>query len=305
MLPNISIDARDVCQSGFSLHSGRIEPIGQAYWFDWQKMKDAARSEGMNLDKFLTMKIGSFLARKKLRSNVLLCYTPHQGRFMLMVCSKHNTNFSFLHSFPGDLESGQDYLPTRAAPLIFYGGLQLYRLYCIQEQPATGYYVCDCSLCDLPYSKLDTWVRGEGNLQHLQGQRRYVETENELLGEQSYLLYEMLARERRKRMHVVSKEQVYTFFLRLYRPGEDSFPNFEQGFSLSHSSYYVCDMGCQYGVCIAEAQHKDYKNIQEQTEHYYDYSTVPVEPSEKLKTDGMNFALQHVFCKWIRGDFQI
>ncbi len=304
MLPVISIDARDICQSGFSLHSGRIEPIGQAYWFDWQKVRNAAQNEGMNLDRYLILKIGSFLSHKKLRSNLLLCYTPHQGRFMLMVCSKHNTNLSFLHLLPGYLESGQDYLPTRAAPFIFYGGLQLYRIYCIQEQPVTGFYVCDCSLCDLPYSKTETWVRGEGNLRHLHGQRRHVVTENELFGEQGYLLYEMLARERRKCMHVVSKEQVYSLFLRLYCPGEDTFPNLKQSFSLSRSSYYVCDMGCQYGICIAEAQRKDYEGIREHPEHHYDYSAVPVEPSEEIKTDSRHFALQHVFSKWIRGDFQ-
>jgi len=77
MLPIISIDAKEICQSSFSLHSRRIEPIGDAYWIDWQKATDAARSEGMNLDRFLTMRIGSFFARKRLRSNVLVCYTPH------------------------------------------------------------------------------------------------------------------------------------------------------------------------------------------------------------------------------------
>lgn len=272
MLPVISIDARDICQSGFSLHSGRIEPIGQAYWFDWQKVINAAQNEGMNLDRYLILKIGSFLSHKKLRSNLLLCYTSHQGRFMLMVCSKHNTNLSFLHLLPGYLESGQDYLPTRAAPFIFYGGLQIYRLYSVREQPATGYYICDCALCDLPYARKESWVRGE-----IRTVQATAETEKGVHGKQGYSLY-----------------------LRQYCPGENVFPSFEQGFSLSRSSYYICDMGCVFGTCIAAAQKDDYERIRDQPEQHVDYSAVPIQPSEEFDVDGINFTLQHALCKWTR-----
>jgi hypothetical protein len=144
MLPIISIDAKEVCQSGFSMRLGSIEPISDACWIDWQQATDAAQSAGMNLDRFLTMRIGSFFARKRLRSNVLVCYTPHQDRFVLSVCSKRDTNLlDILSSLPGYLEYGQDYLPSLAVPFIFWGGLQVYRLYCVQEQPTTSYYICD------------------------------------------------------------------------------------------------------------------------------------------------------------------
>jgi len=51
---------------------------------------------------------------------------------------------------------------------------------------------------------------------------------------------------------------------------------------------------------IEEAQRKDYERIQKQPEQYVDHSAVPVEPNEEIETNGINFVLQHAFCKWIR-----
>ena len=267
MLPVISIDAKDVCQSE-SWHSGI------AYLFDFHKVTSAAQDEGMNLDRFLTLRIGSFLACKKLRSNVLFCYTSYQGKFIITVCSKSNTYMSNISSsLPGCLEIGrEDFLPARAAPFIFYGGLQIYRLYSVREQLATGYYVCDCALCDLPYAKRDGWVRGE-----IRTAQVTAETEKGVRGKQGYSLY-----------------------LRQYCAGEDIFPSVEQGFSLSRSNYYVSDMGCVFGTCIARAQKDDYEKIRDQPEQHVDYSAVPIEPSEELHFDGINFTLQHALCKWTR-----
>ena len=155
MLPMISINANDICRSE-SWHSGIV------YLFHFNTVANAARSEGMNLDSFLTLKIGYALARKKLRSNLLVCYTSYEGLFTLTVCSKQKVDLSDLRFLlPGCLEFGhEDPLPTRAAPFIFYGGLQIHRLYSVREQPTTGYYVCDCALCDLPHSERERWVRG-------------------------------------------------------------------------------------------------------------------------------------------------
>ncbi len=269
MLPVISIDAKDVCQSE-SWHSGI------AYLFDFHEVTSAAQGEGMNLDRFLTLKIGSYLVRKKLRSNVLFCYTSYQGLFMLTVCSKHNIDLSNIRVLlPGCLEFGREsFLPARAAPFIFYGGLQFYRLYSVREQSATGYYVCDCALCDLPYAKRDGWVRGE---------KRTATS--------------VTTQETEKR---VDKKQGYSLYLRTYCPGENVFPVFDQSISLSSSGYYVCDMGCVYGTCIAEACKDDYERIQDQPEQHVDYSAVPIQPSEEFDFDGINFTLQHALCKWTR-----
>ena len=274
MLPIISIDIKDVCSSE-SWHSGL------AYLFDFHEVTGAAQGEGMNLDRFLTLRIGSFLARKKLRSNVLLCYTSYQGLFILTVCSKYNTDLSNINSWlPGCLEFGrEDSLPARAAPFMFYGGLQIYRLYSVREQPATGYYVCDCALCDLPHARKERWVRGEKRTATFTTKQVTAETEKGVRGKQGYSLY-----------------------LRQYCRGEDVFPSFGQNnsFSLSSSGYYVCDLGCVFGTCIAEARKDDYERIRDQPEHHADYSTIPIEPSEELAVDGINYTLQHALCKWTR-----
>ena len=203
MLPIISVDAKEMCHSGFSLHSRKIEPIGDSYWFNWQKVIDAALKEKTNLDKFLTLRIGSFFARKRLRSNVLICYTPYQDRFVLSVCSKYNANlYKVLSSIPGYLEYGRDYLPPLAMPFIFFGGLQIYRLYCIQENPTT--------------------------------------------------------------------------------------------------SYYIFDFGCLFGMSVEETQLEDYEQISKHPEQYIGYSILPVDPSENIKTNDVDFILQYTFCKWTR-----
>jgi len=122
---------------------------------------------------------------------------------VLSVCSKRDTNLlNILSSLPGYLEYGRDYLPALAVPFIFWGGLQVYRLYCVQEQPT--------------------------------------------------------------------------------------------------ASYYICDFGNLFGMRVEEAQWHDYERIRKQPEQYIDYSAVPVEPSEEIEANGINFILQHAFCKWIR-----
>ncbi len=272
MLPMISINVNDICRNE-SWHSGI------AYLYDFNTVTDAARSEGMSLDSFLTLKIGYALTRKKLRSNILLCYTSYQGLFVLTVCSKHKADLPDLISLlPDCLEFGrEDSIPTRAAPFIFYGGLQIYRLYSVREQPATGYYVCDCALCDLLHSKREKWVRGEKRDSGLFTTPKTAEVETG-----------------------IHRKTGYSLYLRHYQRGENTFINFDLNYSLSQSGYYVCDMGCVYGMCLAEAEKDDYEEIRDRPDQSVDYSAVPFHPSEEFIVDGTNFTLQHTLCKWIR-----
>ena len=268
----ISIDVKDVCRDA-SWHSGI------ASLFDFRTVTDAARSEGMSLDNFLTLKIGYTLARKTLRSNILVCYTSYHGLFALTICSKHKVDLSDLRSLlPGCLEFGREgALPTRAAPFIFYGGLQIYRLYSVREQPTTGYYVCDCALCDLPHSELEKWVRGEKRDSGLFTAPETTDVE--------------------KGVH---RKTGYSLYLRRYQKGEHTFINLELDYSLSQSGYYVCDMGCVYGLCLAEAEKDDYEEIRDRPDQLIDYSAVPLQPSEDFVVDGTNLALQHALCRWTR-----
>ena len=252
---------------------------GPAYLFDLKTVTDAARREGLNQDRFLTLKIGALLTRKKLRSTLLCCYTPYNGSFTLTVCAKHAGDLSDLDAWiPGCLEFGRETpLPTRAAPFIFYDGSQIHRVYAVRKQSATGYYVCDCALCDLPYSEREIWVRGEKRAPLFPTPPETGSVEK-----------------------ATPEKTEYALYLRTYKRGEDIIPNFEQGFSVSQSGYYICDMGCLYGLCLAEAEKADYEAIRDRPNQFTDYSVVPTAPSENFAVDGTHLTLQYAICEWIR-----
>ncbi len=147
MLPVIELECELLCKTGFSPHTSRIEPIGDAFLFDLQAVIHSAKSNKLSLDRFLTLKIAPFLVRKKLRSNVLILYTPFSNRFILSVCSLQKVSlFGVLHStggMPGYLEYGRDYVQPIASPFLFYGGMQVYRVYSCEYPEANEYYLCD------------------------------------------------------------------------------------------------------------------------------------------------------------------
>ena len=68
MLPILSIEAKELCEAKLCLETRRVEPIGDAYWFDWQEVTEAAIGRKMNLDRFLTLNIAHFFAHKKFRT---------------------------------------------------------------------------------------------------------------------------------------------------------------------------------------------------------------------------------------------
>jgi len=141
-----------------------------------------------------------------------------------------------------------------------------------------GYYVCDCALCDLPHAQREGWVRGEKRVAAFATTQETAKVEKD-----------------------VHRQKGYSLYLRLYRRGEtDPYNISPQISSLSDSGYYVCDMGCVYGMCLAEAQKDDYDNIRDQPDQHVDYSAVPIEPSEEFKVDGINFTLLHALCRWTR-----
>ena len=94
------------------------------------------------------MKIASFLVRKKLRSNVLIFYTPFSNHFILSVCSRRRVSLlDVLHAtsgMPGYLEyNGRASVPPIASPFILYKGMQVYRVYSCENTDANVYYLCD------------------------------------------------------------------------------------------------------------------------------------------------------------------
>ncbi len=123
------------------------EPIGDAYWFTWNEVLDAAREEAMNIDRFLTCRLSLFLTKKKPKSNILIFYTPTQDRFVVTVCSRRRVNFlDVLHStagMPGYMEYGQDYVPVTARPFLYYGGMEIFRVYDVDNPKPGAFYVSD------------------------------------------------------------------------------------------------------------------------------------------------------------------
>ncbi len=144
MLEQIDIDVAKHCRAAVQLSSGQPEPIGEAYCFEWGAVADAAREAGQNLDRFLTLRLAGHFALKRSRSSVLVFYTPVQGHIIMTVCSTTRLSMiDALHSMPGYLEYGQEFVPPTARPFILYDEQCLYRTYLTQGRPTESHYICD------------------------------------------------------------------------------------------------------------------------------------------------------------------
>lgn len=147
MLPVFNVQISDVSQVGLNLHIGGKSPIGSAFWFSWAPVLTAAEKERTNLDMFLTRKLAEFLNDKKAKATLLIFYTPVDDRFVLTICSRKSPDFlKVLHStagMPGYLEYGQDYVPSTAKPFLYYAGLQIFRVYQVENPQADAFYVSD------------------------------------------------------------------------------------------------------------------------------------------------------------------
>lgn len=144
MLEQIEIDMAKHCRTAVQLSSEQPEPIGEAYCFEWGAVADAAREAGHNLDRFLTLRLAGHFARRRPRSSVLIFYTPVQGHIVMTVCAKRRLAvIDALHSMPGYLEYGQEFVPPTARPFILFDGQRLYRTYLTQDRPTESHYICD------------------------------------------------------------------------------------------------------------------------------------------------------------------
>lgn len=144
MLEQIEIDVANRCRTARQTNSGPPEPIGDAYCFEWGAVAEAARKAGQNLDRYLTFRIASHFARKRPRSSVLIFYTPVQGLIVMTVCAKRKlAMIDALHSMPGYLEYGQEFVPRNARPFTLYDGQRLCRTYLTPGRPTESHYICD------------------------------------------------------------------------------------------------------------------------------------------------------------------
>ena len=143
MLREFEIHISKVCKLGFDLETGKSKPIGEGYLFQWDAVLDAAKKQGCNLDTFLTLRLALFVTKKRPKSNILIFFTPTNDRFVLTVCSRRSVSFvDVLHStaeMPGYLEYGQDFVPPKARPFLFYTGMEIFRVYEVESPEPDAY----------------------------------------------------------------------------------------------------------------------------------------------------------------------
>lgn len=203
MLPIIDLDVASICEAGFSFFTSRPQPIGKLFRYDWQAVQDAAEREGLNLDRFLTLRLVSFYAAKRLKPSILIWFAPFPQGFCLTVSCRSNVNlFEALHSsggMPGFLEYGSDFVPQNAAPMFYATGGLLYRTYEVID------------------------------------------------------------------------------------PEEDEL--------------YICDFGNLFGMDIQQADVGTYQAIQKNPRAHFDYSSVPLHPSEEFRFERSSFILHHAYCR--------
>lgn len=147
MLPTINLKLTDYGKFNINPNTGRNALVGDAYWFDWQSIMDAAVAKKENIDLFLTERLARFFSKKEIKSSVLFYYAPAQDRFVITVCSLRGVNlFDALHStsgMPGYLSYGQDYVPDNATPFFLYTDAKCFRLYPVDGPAEGAVYVSD------------------------------------------------------------------------------------------------------------------------------------------------------------------
>ena len=121
---------RDIicCQTAYNMATGRDDPIGADFVYDWRSVQKYSAERGLNLDSFLVLPIAAQLERKKLRSPVLFWYSPLKTHFVVTVTSRRDVDFmNPLHSLPGYAEYGTGFLRAQARPLLYWTGDRVVR----------------------------------------------------------------------------------------------------------------------------------------------------------------------------------
>lgn len=115
---------------------------GNAFLFGWEKVIDTCRKANLTLDRFLTIRIGSYIQSKNYKTPILILYVPTEEYFKLTICSKGNVDFlPCLHStsgMVGYLEYGSEYVESNAKCFLYFTGQELIRTYHPLEWPLDG-----------------------------------------------------------------------------------------------------------------------------------------------------------------------
>jgi hypothetical protein len=139
-LKTINLKLKDLCRFYLDLDKEKEAPVGETYSYSYKALLDGAKEAGLNLDEFLTASIGYSLSEKKPRSKVLIFYAPFNQQIWLAICSKRNLSLDSLARIPGYSEQGQNFLPPKASPFVYYDGKEIYRIHRIGEKPRSWVY---------------------------------------------------------------------------------------------------------------------------------------------------------------------
>ena len=147
MLPVFNIEISDVSPIGFNPHTGNNSPFGSSFLFAWKPVFNAAEQAGTNIDTFLTRRLAKFLKKKKIKTSLLIFFAPLDDYFVLTICSKKSADFfGVLHSsagMPGYIEYGQEHIRANAKPFLYYAGLQIFRVYEVENPQPDNFYASD------------------------------------------------------------------------------------------------------------------------------------------------------------------
>ncbi len=138
MLPELTINLDEVFR-GNSL-------IGTAYLFDWDQVLTSAIKSNCSLDRFITVRLGSYIQSKKYKVPILVLYAPSENSFKIIICSKSELDFTpCLHrsgGMPGYIDYGDEPIEKMSRCFMYYSGKQLYRTYHFIEPSDNAEFLC-------------------------------------------------------------------------------------------------------------------------------------------------------------------
>lgn len=116
--------------------------IGHVFLFEWSPLIEVCKKANMSLDRFLTIRLASFITGKKYKTPILILFGPAGDCFKLTICTKGNIDFlpclHFSSGMPGFVESGTEYVVSSARCFLYYNGEKLVRTYQPLEWPLEG-----------------------------------------------------------------------------------------------------------------------------------------------------------------------
>jgi len=135
MLPLTRINLNTICTDASGLK-------GDVFLFEWNTVIEECKKESQSLDRFLTIRIASYINNKKYKIPMLILFGPAEDSFKLTICTKGNVNFSpCLHSsagMAGYVEHCSEYVASSARCFLYFTGEKLLRTYQPLEWPLGG-----------------------------------------------------------------------------------------------------------------------------------------------------------------------